>query len=60
MKFGGADTAPVVKLGEGKNLLELWHGPTCAFRIWRCRCCRTTASLRDRRDPYRPHFGRHW
>ena len=21
-KFGGADTAPVVKLGEGKNLLE--------------------------------------
>ena len=27
-KFGGADTAPVVKLGEGKNLLELWHGPT--------------------------------
>ena len=31
-KFGGADTAPVVKLGEGKNLLELWHGPTCAFK----------------------------
>ena len=22
----------VVKLGEGKNLLELWHGPTCAFK----------------------------
>ena len=31
-KFGGADTAPVVKLSEGKNLLELWHGPTCAFK----------------------------
>ena len=31
-KFGGADTAPVVKLTEGKNLLELWHGPTCAFK----------------------------
>lgn len=31
-KFGGADTAPVVKLGEGKNLLELWHGPTCGAR----------------------------
>lgn len=22
----------MVKLGEGKNLLELWHGPTCAFK----------------------------
>ena len=31
-KFGGADTAPVVKLSEGKNMLELWHGPTCAFK----------------------------
>lgn len=31
-KFGGADTAPVVPLGGGKNLLELWHGPTCAFK----------------------------
>ena len=31
-KFGGADTAPGVKLTEGKNLLELWHGPTCAFK----------------------------
>ncbi len=31
-KFGGADTAPVVKLADGKYLLELWHGPTCAFK----------------------------
>lgn len=31
-KFGGADTAPVVKLADGKFLLELWHGPTCAFK----------------------------
>ncbi|MGE4549147.1 MAG: threonine synthase [Intestinibacillus sp.] len=31
-KFGGADTAPVVKLRDGKYMLELWHGPTCAFK----------------------------
>ena len=31
-KFGGADTAPVVALGGGKHMLELWHGPTCAFK----------------------------
>lgn len=31
-KFGGADTAPVVNLGDGKHILELWHGPTCAFK----------------------------
>lgn len=31
-KFGGADTAPVVKLADGKYMLELWHGPTCAFK----------------------------
>ena len=31
-KFGGADTAPVVSLADGKHMLELWHGPTCAFK----------------------------
>ncbi|MBQ8144135.1 MAG: threonine synthase, partial [Butyricicoccus sp.] len=31
-KFGGPDTAPLVKLANGKNMLELWHGPTCAFK----------------------------
>lgn len=31
-KFGGADTAPVVSLKDGKHILELWHGPTCAFK----------------------------
>lgn len=31
-KFGGSDTAPVVALENGKYLLELWHGPTCAFK----------------------------
>ena len=31
-KFGGSDTAPVVALDGGKHMLELWHGPTCAFK----------------------------
>ena len=31
-RFGGEDTAPVVSLRDGKEMLELWHGPTCAFK----------------------------
>lgn len=31
-KFGGADTAPVKSLADGVHMLELWHGPTCAFK----------------------------
>lgn len=31
-KFGGADTAPVKSLADGIHMLELWHGPTCAFK----------------------------
>ena len=31
-KFGGSDTAPLVKLEDGTYILELWHGPTCAFK----------------------------
>ncbi len=31
-KFGGKNPAPLVNLGEGVNVLELWHGPTCAFK----------------------------
>lgn len=31
-KFGGSNTAPLVKLEDGKYILELWHGPTCAFK----------------------------
>lgn len=31
-KFGGKNTAPMVKLADGKYMLELWHGPTCAFK----------------------------
>lgn len=59
---GGADTAPVVKLGEGKNLLELWHGPTCAFKDMALQMLPhlLTASLRKTgRDPYRLHSGRY-
>lgn len=31
-KFGSSDTAPLVKLKSGAHILELWHGPTCAFK----------------------------
>lgn len=31
-KWGGENTAPVVSLKDGKHILELWHGPTCAFK----------------------------
>lgn len=31
-KFGGDNPAPLVSLGGGLNVLELWHGPTCAFK----------------------------
>ncbi len=26
------DIAPVVNIGGSENILELWHGPTCAFK----------------------------
>lgn len=31
-KFTHEDIAPVVELNESLSLLELWHGPTCAFK----------------------------
>lgn len=31
-KFGGSETAPLVKLKDDTYMLELWHGPTCAFK----------------------------
>ncbi len=31
-KFSSKDIAPVVKINEKENILELWHGPTCAFK----------------------------
>lgn len=31
-KWGGANTAPTVKLNDTANICELWHGPTCAFK----------------------------
>lgn len=31
-KFGSENTAPVVSLNDNTNILELWHGPTCAFK----------------------------
>ncbi|HPD01052.1 MAG TPA: threonine synthase [Acetivibrio sp.] len=31
-KFGHPGIAPLFKLNENVNILELWHGPTCAFK----------------------------
>ena len=31
-KFEGEDPAPLVKINEGVYVLELFHGPTCAFK----------------------------
>ena len=31
-KFEGDDPAPLVRLDDGIYMLELWHGPTCAFK----------------------------
>ncbi len=31
-KFEGDDPAPLVKIDDGVYILELWHGPTCAFK----------------------------
>ena len=31
-KFSSEKTCPVVSLGNGLNILELWKGPTCAFK----------------------------
>ena len=31
-KFENPEIAPVIKLNENVSILELWHGPTCAFK----------------------------
>lgn len=31
-KFDSEETAPLVKIDEGSFVMELWHGPTCAFK----------------------------
>lgn len=31
-KFSSEDIAPLHKLNENVSILELWHGPTCAFK----------------------------
>ena len=31
-KFGCDEITPLVKLFDGTYMLELWHGPTCAFK----------------------------
>ena len=31
-KFSSSKIAPTVNVAGNKNILELWHGPTCAFK----------------------------
>ncbi|MDR1002397.1 MAG: threonine synthase [Oscillospiraceae bacterium] len=31
-KFGGENIAPIESVNNSKYVLELWHGPTCAFK----------------------------
>ena len=31
-RFDSDDPCPVVKIEDGLFMLELWHGPTCAFK----------------------------
>lgn len=31
-RFDGDDPCPAVKIEDGLYMLELWHGPTCAFK----------------------------
>ncbi len=31
-KFSSSKIAPVVNVSKNENILELWHGPTCAFK----------------------------
>ena len=31
-KFSSPETAPLVPLADGSEILELWRGPTCAFK----------------------------
>ena len=31
-KFSSPAVAPTVNIGGKENILELWHGPTCAFK----------------------------
>ena len=30
--FDGENPAPLVEIAPGMHILELWHGPTCAFK----------------------------
>lgn len=36
--FDTEDICPVTSLDEKTHVLELWHGPTSAFKVWRFQC----------------------
>ena len=38
-KFGD-NPVPLVQVNDNTGVLELWHGPTSALRIWHCSFCR--------------------
>ena len=54
-RFGSSNTAPLVKTEGGKYILELWHGPTCAFKDMAAPA--DCIPAQDRRDPHRLHSG---
>ena len=59
-KFDSEAVAPVYHLTEGTEILELWHGPTCAFKDMALQMLPhlLTASLRkNRRTADRLHSG---
>ena len=55
-KFDHPDVAPVVKLDGNTHMLELWHGPTCAFKDMALQMLPhlLTASLRKQEDGLHP------
>ena len=51
-RFNGEEPVrlvPLTKTGENKYLLELWHGPTCAFKDMALRFCPIFSLYRCRR-----------
>jgi threonine synthase len=39
--FDAKEVTPLVQLTGAESVLELWHGPTMAFKDVALQCCRT-------------------